>query len=98
MSKKIQGNARNAWGHTKESIGNTLRIGSLQRSGLRSEAKGNVEKNGGGAANYAGGTKDRAVGRWKSTIGALTGNKSMEAKGHMTSAKGEARQKANKHH
>ena len=97
MSTKTKGTFRNAWGSATESIGNTFRIGSMQRSGLRSQARAKPEKHGGAAAGYVEGTTDRVAGRAKSTVGALTGNHSLEARGHAQQAKGDAQQTINRH-
>ncbi|KAK1223857.1 hypothetical protein PQX77_013253 [Marasmius sp. AFHP31] len=93
---KTTGQYHSVKGNVVETIGNLTGAQSWQQSGKEEHAKGEAEYDAARAKGYAEGTKDRVGGYKDSVVGAVTGDKSQQAKGNMREEQGEAQQEVNR--
>ncbi|KAF8948245.1 hypothetical protein BGZ47_005879 [Haplosporangium gracile] len=103
MSEQINNAFHSVVGRSKESLGRVVGSEQMAAEGAAEKAKADTrstahstlaqaERNQG----HAQGIGDNVTGRVKATVGAATGNKSMEAQGHMQQATGDVRRAANR--
>ncbi|KAK7047607.1 hypothetical protein VNI00_006375 [Paramarasmius palmivorus] len=93
---KTSGQYHSVKGNLVETIGNTTGAQSWQQSGKEEHAKGETEYDAARAKGYAEGAKDRVGGYKDSVFGAVTGDKSQQAKGNLRHDQGEAQQDINR--
>ncbi|KAF9645455.1 hypothetical protein BDM02DRAFT_3120219 [Thelephora ganbajun] len=93
---KTSGNVKNTVGKVEEAIGNLTGLESLQTSGKKRQAEGDVEYKQAQAQGYVEGTTDRVSGTIENVKGSLTGDTSQEISGDVRKEKGKVQQDANK--
>lgn len=82
---KVSGNVNNTVGKVEEAVGNVTGLESLQTSGKKRQAEGDVEHKHAQAQGYAEGTMDRVVGTVENMKGSLIGDTSQEVSGGCSS-------------
>ncbi|KAJ2915440.1 hypothetical protein MD484_g4990, partial [Candolleomyces efflorescens] len=93
---KVNGQFHSVKGTVVEAIGNTTGATSWVDSGKQEHAAGEAEYNAAQAKAWVEGAADRVTGRKDAIVGAITGDRTQEAKGNLRHDKGQAQQEANK--
>ena len=81
VGSKASGNVKNTVGKVEETVGNVTGLESLQTSGKKRQAEGDVELKQAHAQGYVKGTMDRVGGTVEDMKGPLTGDGSQEISG-----------------
>jgi uncharacterized protein YjbJ (UPF0337 family) len=81
VDSKTSGSVKNAVGKLEEGIGSMTGLESLQTSGKKRQAEGDVESKQAQAQGYVEGTMDRVTGTVEDVKGSLTGDTSQEISG-----------------
>jgi len=81
VGSKTSGNVKNTVGKAEETVGNMTGLESLQTSGKKRQAEGDVELKQAQAQGYVEGTMDRVSGAVEDVKGSLTGDSSQEVSG-----------------
>jgi len=81
VGSKTSGNVKNTVGKVEETVGNMTGLESLQTSGKKRQAEGDVELKQAQAQGYVEGTMDRVGGAVEDMKGSLTGDSSQEISG-----------------
>ncbi|KAF7289306.1 hypothetical protein MIND_01392400 [Mycena indigotica] len=93
---KTTGQYHSTKGNVVEAIGNVTGLESWQKSGKEEHAAGEAEYKAAQAHEYVEGATDRMHGKGEAVWGAVTGDKTQQAKGNLRHDKGEAQQEINK--
>nr|GAT54406.1 predicted protein [Mycena chlorophos] len=92
---KSTGQYHSVKGTAVEAIGNMTGLESWQKSGKEEHAAGEAEYKAAQAHEYVDGATDRMHGKGEAVLGAVTGDKTQQAKGNLRHDKGQAQQEMN---
>ncbi|KAI1315112.1 hypothetical protein EDD11_001302 [Mortierella claussenii] len=95
MSEKITNAFHSAVGGAKEGLGKTVGSDQMAAEGASQKAQADARANANSAQQQAHGFGDNIAGRTKATVGAATGDRSTEARGHAQQASGNIRNAVN---
>ncbi|KAL0579331.1 hypothetical protein V5O48_002664 [Marasmius crinis-equi] len=93
---KRSGQYHSKKGDMKETVGGMLGAHGMQRRGQEEHARGEAEYDAARTRGYVEGTADRFTGKKDSVVGAVTGDKSQQARGNYKQEHGEMQQDVNR--
>ncbi|ORY98380.1 hypothetical protein BCR41DRAFT_401875 [Lobosporangium transversale] len=94
ISDRISNTANSYIGGAKQTVGETIGNNSLAASGAEQRAGAEARQAAADAKTHAEGAGHTAQGKVQQTVGSLTGNTSMEARGHANEVKGDLERKS----
>ncbi|GLB42426.1 putative mismatched base pair and cruciform DNA recognition protein [Lyophyllum shimeji] len=93
---KASGQYHQLKGSVVETVGDVTGSQSWKESGQQERAQGEAEYKAAQAKEYIEGAMDRIGGKKESVLGALSGDRPLEARGNLRQSKGEMQQEVNK--
>ncbi|KAF8069182.1 mismatched base pair and cruciform DNA recognition protein [Lyophyllum atratum] len=92
---KVRGQFHSLKGSLVEAVGDVTGSESWKQSGRQERVQGEAEYRAAQTKEYAEGAIDRLGGKKDAVVGAITGDRAQEAKGHLRQTKGETQQDVN---
>ncbi|KAF9178871.1 hypothetical protein BGZ51_007294 [Haplosporangium sp. Z 767] len=93
MADKIRNTANEAMGGTKEKIGSKIGNPNMAASGAAQKSQAQANQRAKEAERHAHGMGHNVEGQTQKTTGAMTGDRSLEARGYANDALGDAQRK-----
>ncbi|KAH7049815.1 hypothetical protein BKA57DRAFT_461296 [Linnemannia elongata] len=93
MTDRISNTANSYIGGAKQTIGETIGNNNLAASGAQQKAQADAAQKAADAKTHAEGVGHKVQGEVQQNVGSLTGNTSMEARGHANEVRGDLERK-----
>ncbi|KAF9083669.1 hypothetical protein BGX29_002968 [Mortierella sp. GBA35] len=93
VSEKVSNTANSYMGGAKQSIGETIGNNNLAASGAQQKAQAEAAKKAAEAKVHSQGVGHKIQGEIQQNVGSLTGDTSMEARGHANEVRGDLERK-----